>query len=97
MANANPIISALEQYSKTVCSKLTESLDSDEYKGLYDNLKDKISELEAATGPNGEKPMMSEQGEVQAALSIARGWQVKLLEGVNFIVTARQVMPVIKK
>ena len=97
MANAKPFISALEQYSQTVCSKLTELLDSDEYRSLYDNLKDRISDLEAATGPNGEELTMSEQGEVQADLSVVRGWQVKMLERVNFIVTARQVMPVIKK
>ena len=35
--------------------------------------------------------------EVQAALNVARGWQVKLLERVSFIVTNRQFTPVIKK
>ena len=64
MANAKPLISALEQCSKTACSKLTESLDSDEYMSLYDNIKARISELESATGTSGEKLTMSEQGEV---------------------------------
>ena len=97
MTTVKSLISALEQCSKTLCSKLTESLDSNEYKSLYDDLNTRISELEAATGPNGEELMTSEQGEVQATLVVARGWQVKLLERINFIVTARQVTPVIKK
>ena len=71
MAYTKPFISASEQFSQTVHNKLKESLDSDEYKSLYDNLKDRISDQEAATGPNGEELMMNEQGEVQAALSVA--------------------------
>ena len=38
-----------------------------------------------------------ESGEVQAALIVARDWQLKLLERINFIVLTRQVTSVVKK
>ena len=95
--NAKALISALDHRSKTVCSKLTESLDSDKYMSLYDDLKARISELESATGTDGERLTTSKQVEVQATLRVARGWQVKLLERVNFFVRSRQVTPAVKK
>ena len=97
MTSVKSLISALEQCSKTVCNKLTESLDSDEYGSFLNSLKVRITELEAATGPDGESLTTSESGEVQAVLIVSRGWQVKLLERINFIVLPRQVAPVIKK
>ena len=97
MTTAKSLISALEQCSKTVCNKVTESLDSDEHGSLLNSLKARIAELEAAAGPNGESLATSKSGEVQAALIIARGWQVKLLERINSIISAKQVTPVVKK
>ena len=110
MPAVKPLISAFKQLCQTICNQLTESLDNDEYQTLYGNLKDRISGLEAATGHaggwgrgwgvlggGGGELTSSDQGEVQVTLSVARGWQVKLLERINFIVASRQSVPVIKK
>ena len=81
----------------TVCNKLMESLDYDNYESLLNNLKVRITELEAAAKAKEGNLPMSESGKVQAALIVARGWHVKLLERINFIMSARQVTPVVKK
>ena len=67
-----PLISALEQCSKTICNKLTES-DSDKYGSLLNNLKVRITELEAATETDGRSLSTSESTDVQAALIVTRG------------------------
>ena len=41
--------------------------------------------------------MASEQGDVQASLNVAKGWQVKILERVNFVMSSRHVTPTVKK
>ena len=97
MTTIKSFISALEKYSQTVCNRLTESLDYDSYKSLLDNLKVRITELEAAARTEEGNLLASESGEVQAALVVARGWQVKLLERMHFIKLARQVTPVVNK
>ena len=96
MVNAKNLFSTLEHRSKLVCSKLTELLDCENIQ-VYDDLKKRISELESATGTGGEGLMSSEQGEVQAALNVAKEWQVKLLERVTFFMSSRQVTPTVKK
>ena len=40
---------------------------------------------------------MSGQGEVQATLNVTKGWRVKLLERVNFIIASQQVTTTVKK
>ena len=97
MTIVKPFVSALEQHSQTVCNRLTESLDYDSYECLLNDLKVRITELEGATKAEGRNLPTSESGEVQAALVVARGWQVKLLERIHFIMLARQVTPVVKK
>ena len=97
MTTVKSFISALEQHSQTVCNRLTESLDYDSYESLLNDLKFRVTELEAAAwNEEGSLPAI-ESGEVQAALIVARGWQVKLLERMHFITLARQVTPVVKK
>ena len=81
----------LAHYNQVVCSKLTESLDHDAYTSLYNKLKRQISELESASASCGEGLTSSEQGEALATLNVAKGWQVKLLERVNFIALSRQI------
>ena len=83
MTTIKLLISALEQCSNTACNKLTESLDLDEYESLLHNLKVKISELEAAASDGRADLQDNESQEVQAALIIARSWQVKLLERIH--------------
>ena len=97
MLTVKPFLSALEQLIQTVCNRLTESLDYDSYESLLDNLKVRITELEAAARNEGGNLPASESGEVQAALVVARGWQVKLLERMHFTTLARQVTPAVKK
>ena len=97
MTSVGSFISALKQHSQTVCNRLTESLDYDRYESLLDDLKVRITELEAAARDEERSLPASESGEVQSALIVARGWQVKLLERMHFITLARQVTPVVKK
>ena len=97
MMTIKPFISVLEQHSQTVCNKLTKSLDYDSYENLLNDLKVRITELEAAARGEEGNLLTSESGHVQAALVVARGWQVKLLEKIHFIMLARQVTPVVKK
>ena len=97
MMTVKPFISALEQHSSTVCYRLTESLDYDDYESLLNVLKVRIISLEIledATRAEEGNLSASESGEVQAALVVARGWQVKLLERMHFITLARQVTAV---
>ena len=97
MMTVKSFISALEQHSQTVCNRLTESLDYDSYESLLNDLKVRITQLEAAARDEEGSLPASESGEVQSALIVARGWQVKLLERMHFITLARQVTPVVKK
>ena len=97
MSTVKSFISTLEQHNQTVCNRLTKSLDYDSYESLLDNLKVRTTELEAAARDEEGNLPASESGEVQAALVVARGWQVKLLERMHFIALARQVTPVVKK
>ena len=97
MTTVKSFISALEQHSQTVCNRLTESLDYDSYGSLLNDLKVRVAELEAAARNQEGSLPASELGEVQAALIVVRGWQVKLLKRMHCITIARQVTPIVKK
>ena len=64
---------------------LAESHDQDTYTNLLDELKQSINNVEQITAELAEEMSQVDEGEVYASLSNVRGWQVKLLERVNFI------------
>ena len=78
------ILVSLGSLAIQVRDHLAESHDQDTYTNLLDELKQSINNVEQIAAELAEMSQVDE-GEVYASLSNARGWQVKLLERVNFI------------
>ena len=79
------ILISLGSLAIQVRDRLAESHDQDTYTNLLDELKQSINNVEQITAEVAEEMSQVDEGEVYASLSNARGWQVKLLERVNFI------------
>ena len=88
MANKEQVKSLLVTLSSLalkVRDQLAESYDQDTYTSLLEELKQIINVVEQTSADLTVELTQVDQGEVYASLSNARSWQIKLLEGINFI------------
>ena len=88
MANKDQLKSTLVSLGSLalkVRDRLSESHDQSTYANLLDKIKQSISNVEEIAAALAEEMSEVNEAEVYAKVSDARGWQIKLLDRVNFL------------
>ena len=88
MANKDQLKSTLVSLGSLalkVRDRLSESHDQGTYVNLLDEIKQSISNVEEITAALAEEMSEVNEAEVYANVSDARGWQIKLMDRVNFL------------